>query len=62
MKYFVIAIKWDEEKEAQVKYVAGQFNSYINAELFRNAYNDHYSANAQIYSEYELLNKEMNKG
>ena len=55
-KYYVIAVKWDESKKAQVKYVAGEFSSYMNAELFRNAYNERYSTDAHIYSEYELLN------
>ena len=27
-KYFVIATHWDEERKAQVKYIAGAFNDF----------------------------------
>lgn len=56
-KYFVIAIHWDNEKKAQVKYIAGEFTTYINAAIFRDAYNAHYSANAEVVEEFDLLNK-----
>ena len=48
MKYMVIATKWDEELAKQVKYVAGEFDTYMNASLFKQAYNAHYSADAYI--------------
>ena len=48
IKYFVIAKRWDSEKKEIIKYIAGEFDSYINAEIFRNAYNEHYSATAEI--------------
>ena len=35
MKYFVIATRWDDERKAQVKYIAGQFDSFANANIFR---------------------------
>ena len=47
-KYLVIAVKWDEGSKAQVKYVAGEFTNYMNANLFKKAYNDYYSANAEV--------------
>ena len=56
MKYFVIATRWDDKKRAQVKYIAGEFNSYMNASLFRDAYNNHYHANAKIVEDFDLLN------
>ena len=31
MKYFVIATHWDDKRKAQVKYIAGEFSSYMNA-------------------------------
>lgn len=34
MKYFVIAIHWSGERNARVKYIAGQFGNYMNAKLF----------------------------
>ena len=48
MKYMVIATKWDSKEEKQVQYVAGEFDKYFNASLFKNAYNEYYSANAYI--------------
>ena len=48
MKYMVIATKWSEEIKTQVKYVAGEFDEYMNASIFKQAYNEYYSANAYI--------------
>ena len=48
MKYFVIATHWDDERKAQVKYIAGQFDSFANANIFKTAYNEHYKADAVI--------------
>ena len=48
MKYMVIAVKWDSEEKKQVKYVAGEFDVYMNASLFKQAYNEYYSADAYI--------------
>ena len=56
MKYFVIATKWDDKRKAQIKYIAGQFDSYINAKLFKDAYNGHYHADAKIVEDFNLLN------
>ena len=56
-KYYVIAIHWDDEKKAQVKYVAGEFNTFVNARIFKDAYNEHYHANAELVEEFDLLNK-----
>lgn len=56
MKYFVIATHWDDNKQAQVKYIAGEFNSYMNASLFKNAYNEHYKADASIVEDSAMLN------
>lgn len=56
MKYLVVAVKWDSEKCEQVKYIAGQFDSYFNAELFRNAYNNNFKANAKIIEVDKLIN------
>lgn len=56
MKYFVIATHWDDKRKAPVKYIAGEFDRYINAALFRDAYNAHYSADAKIVEDFNLLN------
>ena len=37
MKYFVIATHWDDKRKAPVKYIAGEFDRYMNAVLFRDA-------------------------
>lgn len=57
MKHFVIATHWDDEKKAIVKYIAGEFDSYMNASIFRDAYNAHFSANAKIVRDFELINQ-----
>lgn len=56
MKYFVVATKWDNNREAQIKYIAGEFDNYMNASLFKKAYNEHYSADAKIIEDFNLLN------
>lgn len=47
-KYMVIAIQFDSESMKQQEFVIGEFNTYMNAALFRDAYNKHYSASAWI--------------
>ena len=47
-KYLVIAIRWNASEKVQEPYVAGEFTDFINATLFRDAYNKYYSANAKI--------------
>lgn len=56
-KFFVIATHWDEREKAQVKYIAGEFNSYMNASIFKNAYNEHYKADAVIVDDFTLINR-----
>lgn len=56
MKYFVIATHWDDNRKAQVRYIAGQFDNYMNASLFKNANNDHYKADAMIVEDFSLIN------
>lgn len=57
MRYVVIAIHWDENLKKQVKYIAGTFDSWNNASIFRDAYNEYYSTNAVIKD----LKAEINK-
>ena len=57
MKYFVIATHWDDNRKAQVKYIAGQFDNYMNASLFKKAYNEYYSTNAVIVEDFAMLNQ-----
>ena len=56
-RYFVIATHWDDKKKAQVKFVAGEFTNWMNAALFRNAYNEHFNADAYVVEESAILNR-----
>ena len=47
-KYFVIAVKWDDTKQKQVEYIAGTFDDFICAKLFKDAYNKFYHSDARI--------------
>ena len=51
MKYFVIATCWNDEKEE------AEFDSYMNASIFRDAYDKYYSTYATIVEDFELLNQ-----
>lgn len=55
--YFVIAIHWDEKKQAQAKYIAGQFPEYYLANIFKEAYNNQFSASAEVVEASELVNQ-----
>ena len=47
-KFEVWVTVWSKEHEKQIKVVAGEFDSYMNAKLFANAYSEYYSATAEI--------------
>ena len=57
MKYFVIATCWNDEKKEAEKCIAGEFDSYMNASIFRDAYDKYYSTNSTIVEDFELLNQ-----
>lgn len=48
MKYFVIAVVWSSAKQKCVRKIMGIFDEFRSAEIFRNAYNDIYCADAEI--------------
>lgn len=48
MRYSVVTIKWSKEQCKQVKTVVGIFDSYVNAELFKVAYEERYHAFTEI--------------
>lgn len=48
MKYQVWALQFDSEAKCQREFMIGEFTSYMNAVIFRDAYNAHYSASARI--------------
>ena len=59
MKYLVVAKKWSEKEEKIVTYIAGQFENFVNAEIFRSAYNEHYGTNADIVTLESTMNDYM---
>lgn len=54
-RYYVIARVYADEVKCWVDVIAGEFDSFINAKLFKDAYNQHYSADARIEDRYTLL-------
>jgi len=54
--YFVVAAKYDEKVEKQIKVIVGQFKDFVNAKIFMDAYNKFYSTDAKVVSEYEVFN------
>lgn len=48
MKYEVWVTVWSEEYKQQIKVVAGEFDRFMNAKLFCEAYKNHYSSDAEI--------------
>lgn len=56
MKYLVIARHWDNDKRDIVNYIAGSFDKYINAAIFRDAYNKTYSADAKVVEADKMIN------
>ena len=47
-KYEVWVTVWSEEYKKQIKVVAGEFDRYMNAKIFADAYSAYYSATAEI--------------
>ena len=47
-EYFVVARKWSNEHNEIVLYVAGKFNDYNMAMLFKRSYEEHYKSSASI--------------
>ena len=55
-KYEVWVTIWSEEHKKQIKVVAGEFDRFMNAKLFSEAYEKHYSATTEIV---EYVRKEV---
>ena len=47
-KYFVVARKWSYEYNEFVWYVAGTFNDFDMAMLFKRAYDEHHKSRASV--------------
>lgn len=47
-KYIVVAKRWSEEDKKQINYIAGEFTTFMNASIFKDAYAKHYSATPHI--------------
>ena len=54
-KYEVWVKVWSEEYRKQVKVVAGEFDKFVNAKLFAEAYNKRYSATAEIVEHASII-------
>ena len=59
MKYVVVATVWSHEHGKQIKKVAGMFDDFANAKIFRDAYNKHYSAHAILMDLNEWLTNNL---
>ena len=57
MKYFVISTHWDDEREAAVKYIVGEFDKYNNARIFKEAFNANFSTHAVIVEDFAIVNQ-----
>lgn len=55
-KYFVIAVRWNNDINALVNTIVGTFDEYYLAAMFRDCYNDKFSAGAVVRSADELIN------
>lgn len=47
-KYYVIAKRWFAEHKEVREFVAGEFDNFMCASIFKDAYNEHYSTTAYI--------------
>lgn len=48
MKYIVIANRWDDNRKQIVECSVGCFETFVNAKLFKEAYEEHYKLKAKI--------------
>ena len=55
-RYYVIATVWSEEHKKQIRVIAGEFDSHMNATIFRDAYNKNYSADSVIVDDFVIAN------
>ena len=56
MKYVVVITRWSDEKKVQVKDVAGIFDKFYNARIFKDAYMKEFSTDASIVEVSDLVN------
>lgn len=55
MRYFVVATHLNEEREVAEKFIAGVFNDFMCASIFRRAYNEYYKADAVVFDACKLI-------
>lgn len=56
MRYLVIATRWNNEKQAQTREVVGEFPTYYLASMFRDAYNQKFTADARVVDIEDYIN------
>lgn len=49
--YVVRAVHWNVDTKRQEWYIAGVFNDWVNACIFKDAYKEHYSCNEIMISD-----------
>lgn len=56
MRYLVIATRWNNGKQTQTREVIGEFPAYYLASMFRDAYNQKFSADARVVDIEDYIN------
>lgn len=56
MKYFVIITRWNSEKATKVREIAGAFERFHHAAIFKKAYEEEFKAHAEIVEADKWLN------
>ena len=54
MRYAVIAKCWDDERKEARNFIIGEFETYMNAELFRGAYESLHNTKPWIFDKFEM--------
>ncbi len=56
MKYYVVASRYDFESNGTVKFPAGEFSRFVDAELFARSYEAVYDTKVEILDEFAIFN------
>jgi len=48
MKYIVIANRWDDDRKQIIECSVGSFDTFVNAKIFKEAYEERYKLKARI--------------
>jgi len=56
MNYYVVAQKWNADRQQQVFEIVGTFKKFYLAKLFQEAYEAEFKSHPKIYDDDDLLN------